>query len=139
MKYEKWMEEAKEEAKRNVVRKALDYLRMGLEEAPYALYLTFKTQVEGVQMVPALRQKYPQDMSIVFQEDFWNLTVSADHFSVDLLFDQVKQNIKVPYTALMSFIDEKKGFLLELDPEEYEKVNLPDNVILFKNFLSAPV
>lgn len=137
MNYEEWMQEAKEEAKRNVVRKALDHLRMGREEPPYSLYLTFKTCVEGVQICPSLYKKYPKDISIVLQDEFWNLTVSEDSFAVDLLFDQTKQSIKVPFTALISFIDEKRGFLLELDPVEAPCIKLPDNVILFRKSPSS--
>ncbi len=100
-----------------------DVARNGLEgESHY--FITFKTNRKDVQIPDFVRAKYPEEISIILQNQFSNLTVSDTLFSVDLAFGGVNSTIIVPWTALKVFADPSAQFMLSFEPEE-EKVSAP--------------
>ena len=68
-------------------------------------FITFDTTHPGVDMAPALRARYPQEMTIVLQEWFADLAVMNDRFSVTLNFGDVPESIVVPFIAVRTFVD----------------------------------
>jgi hypothetical protein len=100
-------------ALKGVVRDALAVTaRRGLPGAHH-FYLTFKTTHPGVELSDALRARYPDDMTIVLQHQFWGLDVNDDGFEVTLSFSGVSERIKVPFAALTSFVDPSVKFGLQ--------------------------
>ncbi|HTI87457.1 MAG TPA: ClpXP protease specificity-enhancing factor SspB [Alphaproteobacteria bacterium] len=100
-------------ALKGVVRDALAVTaRRGLPGAHH-FYLTFKTSHPGVELSEALRSRYPDDMTIVLQHQFWGLEVHDDWFEVTLSFSGVSERIKVPFAALTSFVDPSVKFGLQ--------------------------
>ena len=85
-------------------------------------------------MPVSLRNVYPEEMSISIKDAFWNLNVVEDAFSVELLFDEQRRMIRVPFKALVSFIDPGAEFGLQFDRDK----NIPDvrndNVIFLDQF-----
>jgi hypothetical protein len=78
-----------QDALRGVVRKVLtDAAREGLL-GEHHFYVSFRTEAPGVRMSQALREKYPQDMTIVLQHQFWDLNVTEHAFEVGLSFSGV--------------------------------------------------
>jgi uncharacterized protein len=68
-------------------------------------FITFDTTHPGVDMTPALRERYPKEMTIVLQEWFADLAVMNDRFSVTLNFGDVPEPIVVPFKAIKTFVD----------------------------------
>ncbi|HVS16078.1 MAG TPA: ClpXP protease specificity-enhancing factor SspB [Thermoanaerobaculia bacterium] len=68
-------------------------------------YLTFRTDSPGVVLSAALRERYPEEMTVVLQHQFWDLEVDDDCFSVTLKFSGTPQRIAVPFAALTAFAD----------------------------------
>jgi hypothetical protein len=100
-------------ALKGVVRDALAVTaRRGLPGAHH-FYLTFKTVHPGVELSEVLRSRYPDDMTIVLQHQFWGLAVNDDWFEVTLSFSGVSERIKVPFAALTSFVDPSVKFGLQ--------------------------
>ncbi len=132
MDYITWMEEGKQD----VVRQALvKTIAEGLT-APHHFYITFRTQFPGVSIPASLHQRYPEEMTIVLQDSFWNLSVHDDHFSVDLMFDHKKNNLRIPFSALSSFIDPSADFALQFDWSSVMPRFIADNVISLDSFRS---
>lgn len=107
-----------QKAFRGVVRDILaDVARNGLSgESHY--FITFQTNREDVVIPDFVRAKYPEEISIILQNQFSNLTVGPDSFSVDLAFGGVMSTLVVPYTALKVFADPAAQFMLSFEPEE---------------------
>ena len=63
-----------------------------------------------------LKQRYPEDMTVVLQYQFWDLDIQEDNFSVTLSFNRHKEAITIPYLSIMSFEDRGADFELELTP-----------------------
>ena len=80
-------------------------------------YLTFGTTAPGVGIAPRLRHQYPEEMTIVLQHQFWDLSVDGDAFSVTLRFGASSERLTVPFLALRAFADPSCGFGLRLAPE----------------------
>lgn len=113
--YEKMVENAL----RGVVRDALGRAaREGLRGAHH-FYIAFATTMPGVEIPDSLRTKFPTDMTIVLQHQFWDLEIGADAFSVTLSFQKQLERLTVPFAAIRTFADPSVNFALEFaaDPE----------------------
>ena len=98
---------------RSVVREALR--RVAAEGWPgtHHAYITFKTTAPGVEVPDFLHTRYPDELTIVLQHQFWDLEVDDDSFSVTLSFNKVGQRIVVPFAALTSYADPSVKFGLQ--------------------------
>lgn len=102
-----------ENALRTVVREALSTAAEHGLTGDHHFYLTFRTDWPGVEVSPALRQRYPREMTIVLQHRFWDLTIEEDRFSVVLTFNEVPETLIVPYAAIAAFADPSVRFGLQ--------------------------
>ncbi len=107
-------------ALRRVPREALGRVAAeGLPE-PHYFYLTFRTDDSGVVLAPHLRQRYPEEMTIVLKQQFRDLEVDDEGFSVTLYFGGRPERLDIPFAALTAFVDPGVDFGLRFDagPEE---------------------
>ena len=104
-----------QEALRAVVGRVLGEIEQGGRELPGAhhFYITFKTHAPGVSVPASLRERFPDEMTIVLQNKFWNLNVRDDGFAVGLSFNQVPAELDIPYAAITQFADPADDFGLQ--------------------------
>lgn len=100
-------------ALRSVVREALRHIHKHGFVASHHFYLTFKVTEPGVEMPDFLRQRYSDEMTIVLQNQFWDLKVGEDSFEVTLTFQKLPATLVVPYSALTAFVDPGVQFGLQ--------------------------
>src|SRR3954470_18812310 len=106
-----------QDALKGVVRKVLgDAAKHGLS-GDHHFYVSFRTDFPGVRISNRLREKYPQDMTIVLQHQYWDLSVTESGFEVGLSFSGVPERLVVPYDAVIGFFDPsvQLGLKLELN------------------------
>ena len=111
--YDQWLEEAY----RDVMLKALEHVsREGLA-GEHHFYLTFRTDLSGVQIPDRLRAQYPHEMTIVLQHQFWDLNVDRDAgiVSVGLSFGGVGSILVIPVRAITGFADPSIHFNLHFE------------------------
>ncbi len=112
--YEKMVEAAL----RGVVRDALKRAaREGLKSAHH-FYIGVDTRMPGVASPDYLQAKYPEEMTIVLQHQFWDLEVGEDRFSVTLSFQKQLERLVIPLAAVRSFADPSVNFALEFTAAE---------------------
>jgi len=117
-----------EAALRTVVRDVMGRLARGEVPEPHHFYITFRTGHPGVEMPDFLFARYPREMTIVLQHQYWDLEVRDDDFSVTLSFNDKPEQLTVPYDAIKVFADPGVEFGLHftLDPQsEYATVKGP--------------
>lgn len=117
-----------QDALRGVVRQALlKAAGPGGLPGQHHFYITFRTQAPGVDIDPTLLEKYPEEMTIVLEHQFWDLDVTETGFEVTLKFSGVPKYLKMPYSAISRFHDPSVGFHLqfEQDPAEDETEAAP--------------
>ncbi|QZD87377.1 SspB family protein [Qipengyuania psychrotolerans] len=104
-----------QEALRAVVGRVLSEIEAGGSELPGAhhFYITFKTHAPGVLVPDSLRERFPDEMTIVLQNKFWDLNVREDGFSVGLSFNQIPAALDIPYSAITQFVDPAVDFGLQ--------------------------
>jgi hypothetical protein len=103
-------------ALRGVVRSVLeDVSKHGLL-GNHHFYIAFRTDYPGVHVPDHLRERYPEEITIVIQHQYWNLRVMDDHFEVQLSFNKRPENLVVPFGALSGFMDPSVQFGLQLQP-----------------------
>lgn len=109
-------------ALRGVVRDAIRRVirEDGLPGAHH-FYITFLTRHPGAEIDDGLAKKYPEEITIVLEHQFWDLTAHDDNFEVTLKFGGVPKYIKVPYTAITRFHDPSVGFALQFEPQREEE------------------
>jgi len=121
-----------QEALRAVVRRVLtDVARDGLP-GEHHFYVSFDTRAPGVRLSQRMREKYPEEMTIVLQHQFWDLVVGDTSFEVGLSFGGIPERLLVPFSALKGFFDPsvKFGLQFELaaDGEQAELPEVPKDV-----------
>ena len=111
-----------QDALRGVVKTALKRAAApeGLPGAHH-FYITFKTDAPGVSGPPDLLGKYPDEMTIVLQHQFWDLAPGETFFSVVLRFDGQPKKLSVPYAAVTRFQDPSVGFGLQFPASPIEE------------------
>jgi uncharacterized protein len=108
--YDRWLEDAL----RGVIRLALAHTAEYGLPGQHHFYLTFATGADGVEMSPELRARYPEEMTIVLQHQFWDLTVQDDLVAVTLKFHGRPSRLVIPLTAISAFGDPSVNFGLQL-------------------------
>lgn len=84
-------------------------------------YITFDTRHSGVDMSPALKARFPAEMTIVMQDWFENLAVMNDRFCVTLNFGNVAEPLVIPFEAMRTFVDPSVEFGLRFEAPEAPK------------------
>lgn len=108
-----------QDALRGVVKAALKRAAApeGLPGAHH-FYITFKTDAPGVSGPPDLLGKYPDEMTIVLQHQYWDLAPGETFFSITLQFGGQPKRLSIPYAAVTRFYDPSVQFLLQFEPPE---------------------
>ena len=104
-----------EKALRGVVR---DALRVVVDEGlpgEHHFYITFRTDHPNVSIPKNLMERYPNEMTIVLQHQFWNLEAKDEEFQVTLSFANVPHRLVVPYEAVVAFADPSVRFGLQFE------------------------
>jgi uncharacterized protein len=109
-----------QEALRSVVRKVLaDTARTGLI-GDHHFNIAFKTQAPGVVAPAAVKSRFPDEMSIILQHEFWDLVVTQDAFEVSLNFSRKPERLVVPFDSITGFTDPSVPFGFKLEPRVSE-------------------
>ena len=113
------------------------------------LYVTFATNNSKTSVPDWLLQKYPNEMTIVIQHEYYNLSINKTNFKIGLSFNNRKCNLTISFDSVMSFADPSSNFGLNyqfnktIDDENRKtlvkkkksvKKNNSSNVINFSNY-----
>jgi len=116
-----------ERALRGVVRDALKRVAQEGPRGAHHFYIGFATQMPGVVLPDSLRSRYPEEMTIVLQHQFWDLEIGEEAFSVSLSFQKQLERLTIPFAAIRTFADPSVNFALEFagPPVAQDTTKLP--------------
>lgn len=120
-------EDLTQAAMRGVVREALKRAAAdGGLPGDHHFYITFRTRAPGVKVADYLIERFPEEMTIVVQHQFWDLEIDDSHFEIILKFSGVPQHLSVPFSAVTRFVDPSVNFGLTFEaPGKNESVISP--------------
>ena len=104
-----------QDALKGVVRKVLGSAAKDGLPGDHHFYVSFRTDFPGVRLSPRLREKYPEDMTIVLQHQFWDLSITEQHLEVGLSFSGVPERLFIPLDAVTGFFDPSVQFGLKFE------------------------
>ena len=107
-----------DDALRSVVRRVLTQVADKGLPGSHHFYISFRSTDPGVQLPDYLRAKYPEEMTIVLQHQYWDLIVRDESFEVTVSFNKQQERIKVPFGALSAFVDPSVRFGLQFDRKD---------------------
>ena len=102
-----------ERALRGVVRDALARVAQEGPRGAHHFYITFATGMPGVGIPDSLRERFPEEMTIVLQHQFWDLEIGEESFAVSLSFQKQLERLTIPFAAIRTFADPSVNFVLE--------------------------
>jgi uncharacterized protein len=107
-----------DDALRSVVRRVL--LQVAEKGLPgsHHFYISFRSTDPGVEMPEYLLAKYPEEMTIVLQHQYWDLEIADEYFEVTVSFNKLQERIHVPFKALSAFVDPSVRFGLQFDHKD---------------------
>ncbi len=106
-----------ERALRGVLREALSIAAQHGLPGTHHFYITFRTTAAGVSIANRLLAQYPEEITIVLENQFWDLVVTEENFAVSLSFGGAHQHLVVPFEAVTSFVDPSVKFGLQFGKE----------------------
>ena len=120
-------DEIVQEAMRAVVGRVLREIvsQGGALPGEHHFFITFRTGAAGVSVPANLRERFPEEMTIVLQNKFWDLAVREDGFTVGLSFNQLPARLFVPFAAITAFVDPAVDFGLQFQAVADEDGSLP--------------
>lgn len=127
-----------QEAMRGLVRTVLQQTAKTGLPGEHHFYISFDTNAAGVSISKRLREKYPNEMTIVLQHRFWDLSVGEERFEVKLTFDGIPERVVVPFSAIKVFFDPSVRYGLQFEDPEFNADTVDMSVTsLDRNFTDS--
>ena len=102
-------------ALKGVVREALRRVEKSGLPGEHHFYIQFNTKYPGVNIGARLAERYPREMTVVLQHQFFNLQVTEERFQVELSFDNIPERLIVPFASVKGFLDPAVQFGLQFE------------------------
>ena len=111
-------------ALRGVVREALRKVEKSGLPGDHHFFIQFNTRFPGVSIGERLHAKYPREMTVVIQHQYYNLVIYDERFEVELSFDNIPEKLIIPFASIKGFLDPavQFGLQFEVAAEEVETV-----------------
>ena len=104
-----------QQALRGVLRQVLtDAAKKGLP-GEHHFYISFDTQADGVRLSERMKAQYSEQMTVILQHQFWDLSVSDSGFEVGLSFGGIPEKLVVPFDSVKGFFDPSVQFGLQFE------------------------
>lgn len=100
-------------------------------------YITFQTTHPKVKIPNYLRERYEDDMTIVMQNQFWDLLIDDNHFEISLSFNRTKEHLYIPFDALLGFFDPSVDFGLHFNSDSESTVEIAEADDVEENLLKT--
>jgi uncharacterized protein len=105
-----------QDAMRGVVRRVLKEAAVKGLAGEHHFFISFATRSPGVKISSRLQAQYAEEMTIVLQHQFWDLSVTDDAFEVGLSFNGIPERLTIPFAAIKGFFDPSVNFGLQFAP-----------------------
>ena len=109
-------------AMRGLIFNVLEQVRDHGLPGNHHFFITFDTTHPDVQLADWLKDRYPEEMTVVIQHWFDNLEVREDGFSITLNFGDQPEPIQIPFDAIQTFVDPSVEFGLRFENQDMDEI-----------------
>lgn len=113
LRYDRMVETALRNVVKQAVQEVIDY---GEPPGDHHFYITFLTDHPGVKIPDYLKERYPGEMTIVLQFQYYDLSVDSEKLAVTLSFNNALERLIIPLKAISIFADPSVNFALQFQP-----------------------
>ncbi len=113
--YNQWLNDAFN----HVVKRALQQVAKTGLTGEHHFYITFRTNDNTTDIPEHLRAKWPEEMTIALQHEFWDLRVDDKIFAVTLAFNGIHERLRIPLQNIVAFVDPSVNFAVQLNDDEF--------------------
>ena len=124
-------------ALRGVVRDALRKVQRTGLPGEHHFYIAFNTRYPGVGLSPRIAERYPREMTVVLQHQYWNLNIYEDRFEVELSFDNIPEKLIIPFNSIKGFLDPAVQFGLQFEVVPLEEQAAPNDAEILEKSAKA--
>ena len=109
-------------AMKNVIYEIIKSVSKDGLPSKHHFYISFKTNTNGVKIPKDLKARYPEEMTIVIENYFWDLKVNKEKFSIILSFNKLKNKLEITFDSIISFADPYANFVFKFPKIKEEKI-----------------
>ncbi len=114
-------------AMRGLIRTVLEGVAEHGLPGNHHFFITFDTRHPDAELADWLRERYPQEMTVVMQHWFDNLVIDPDGFSVTLNFGETPEPLYIPFDAIRTVVDPSVEFGLRFETAEEDDEDFGDD------------
>lgn len=108
-------------SKRRLVHDIISKVAQDGMPGQHHFYITFRTRDDGVDIDPELVARYPDEMTIVLEHQYWDLGVDEDAFEVTLKFNRIPKYLRIPFAAISQLHDPSQNFMIAIEQFDDER------------------
>ncbi len=105
-------------AMRGLITEVLRDVEKGGLPGDHHFFITFDTRHEDARLADWLKDRYPQDMTIVMQHWYDALKVDPAGFAITLNFGDQPEPLYIPFDAIRTFVDPSVEFGLRFETHD---------------------
>ena len=113
-----------DQAMRGAVREVLKRVQAKGLPGEHHFYISYNTNYPGVKISEQLKSRYPNEITIVLQHQFWDFKVEQEQFQVTLSFGGMPEKLVIPFAALTAFADPSVKFGLQFQPSDASDMDM---------------
>ncbi|MEM9755672.1 MAG: ClpXP protease specificity-enhancing factor SspB [Pseudomonadota bacterium] len=114
------------QAMRGLIRRVLDDVAANGLPGEHHFFITFDTQHPDADLADWLLERYPDEMTIVIQHWYDGLAVDSAGFDVTLNFGDRPEPLRIPFDAILTFVDPSVEFGLRFETRAVADDDDPD-------------
>jgi hypothetical protein len=107
-----------QDAMRSVVKKIITETAKAGLPGDHHFFVSFLTGFPNVRLSTRMRERYPDEMTIVIQHQYWDLKAHENSFEIGLSFDDIPESLSIPFAAIKGFFDPSVQFGLQFDIDD---------------------
>lgn len=105
-------------AMRSLITEVLSDVEANGLPGTHHFFITFDTQHPDAMLADWLRDRYPQEMTVVMQHWFEGLAVDPKGFAITLNFGDSPEPLYIPFDAIRTFVDPDVEFGLRFETHD---------------------
>ncbi len=113
-------------AMRGLIQTVLEDVQQNGLPGEHHFFITFDTGHPDARLADWLKERYPEEMTVVMQHQYDDLEVTDEGFSITLSFGDAPEPLYIPYDSIETFVDPSVEFGLRFESQDGDEDDGPE-------------